>query len=386
MYILVYWVLLFVLKKCCGFAFAIIAVTILVMPMITVGYALAGYSAVTVNGGNTLTAEYMNANLYTKNAFSPDNDYVVSFDEDDFTPISSNVFNTGQINYTDNGSKVIQEGIYTLTPDNLFLVVRHSSGTVAQYSLDFNYAVKDDGADLEGVTCNIYLGSSDSPVTDSDSFNTGTAYRLKFDALFGDTPITTTNITGLLWISAIRLNLGYMSIFAESHSCNMHLVQSSPILDNIDFAPGDGGHDPIVSNVGSYPSIIVKSDTNTSEHNGVADANGIVNVQATVPSDINFCLRFRSYDGTAYIHILVKESNGATIYDSHNDRYYGTSGYKITNANTYIGINGAKGSLNNAGWFVSASGAISITVSNGPSSPTVPQGLVMELIFRDNPA
>ena len=167
----------------------------------------------------------------------------------------------------------------------------------------------------------------------------------------------------------------------------MHLIQTSPIFDNVDLYDEPGNpHSMTESSVSGLPSVVISSDSNTGAHNGVADSNGTVNVNLSVPTDVKFMIRLRNYgNSTAFANAEIRD-NGTKIWDSHDHYANGFWIYSGGNA-VCIGSNGIEqfsDIRNKEHWLVSTGGAISVHITNGQGM--VNQDVVLEIIFRDNPA
>ena len=267
----------------------------------------------------------------------------------------------GSISYkTESGQNVIVEDIYSIISGAHLLIA--GNGT---YSVSFEVHFYDDNGEIESES---YLFIDDTPASEC-TLQGNTQYNIQLNTFFSSSAFSGTVRCNLI-LRVYALHNG--CTYDDMNDCATIEVHDDPVADLIDVTEGSGiGGEYIktTTTVGGVPQVIISNSTNTNGQ-GVADADGNINIILNIPANTPFCIKIwnrESYDIRADIVVSNIIINGSSTSHSYNNQNLG-SGFAryfchyTYRGSTYWSTTNLNNVVNNNGWFYSSNGSVTISI------------------------
>ena len=309
---------------------------------------------------------------------------------DSFTVIlysDTNIFN-GSISYEviGGGTRIIAN-LYTLISGAHLMIYGN-----ATYTLSFEFHIYDENGEL---VADAYLFINDNPANEVE-LEPNVEYDIQLNVVF-----TAISFSGAL---SCELTLQVLAIhnsctYDEDGNCATIEVHDDPLVEIIDVTEGEGVEGDYVktsSTFGGNPQVIISNSTNATGE-GVADADGNINIVLNIPANTPFCIRIwngESYDIRANITINNIMIDGIAKNHKYNNQklgsgfpryfcHYTTTG---TFGSEYWSTTNLDNVKNNNGWFYSSNGSVTISIDahydDGQGNKA--QNVRLSVIFRDS--
>lgn len=349
-------------------ALAIASVAIMVAQPMAIGFASASYSATTVNTGNSISADYFTAGLYTYRG-SGDPDFIMDYSSSNFATLTVAAFDQGRIPYTeeDDDTYKVHNGITNTAINNLYIAITsipHHTMVGSTFSLSYTVT----GIAEAGFTGNATLvWGGGSPAIELNK-----AYRLHLS--LSDLEYSGTQVPQMTISVAITLTDNNSACYASANN-KVTFVVATPVdefkteLDNANQDLSDQGMgfytDPGNTSTGEPAGVYIQNSTSQTHSIAAEDyGNSSIDVDIVVPDGIHFCVYVTLkkaanwFSERSEVTVGIKKMRSAGDPDSKEDdvvvRNYGSTklvaewGVFISNdVKKYIYLNGSGTGLTN---------------------------------------
>lgn len=383
---------------------AIIAVAMMLSMPITVGYAATGYSAVTVNTGNSVSSSYFTVGLYTctnesTNTYVSTNNLLKSSMDLELKRIGTDTYqafgapvvsaNMLFLQVTENPS-----GSYTYTADAEGSTVTYTDNTGTHEVQGVTFSVSVSERKTEGA--DIYY----DPVT---TFDSSQKYRVNIIVSFSSQSIVPgTNVGGEIQCDLtfnISLSVHRVisnGVFAQGSeytaTLNEHTESQSVIEGNGNgVVPGDDSHTYYLTDVtNKYEDEGFQAVNISNEGNPGIMSRGNANVSIVMPLGTKFIIHFDASGGAPKNKLAIKIYNADQSGHKTGNPIYSTTGDGLSvNKSVYVYrqnsniTTGNSAPASDSGWFVVSSQygvVIEFTSKNGnnPSADKAVVDIVMK--------
>ena len=373
---------------------AVSAIVILAMP-VAEGFALpAGYFATTVCSGNSVSAEYFTISFYTYNDFENESPSIVeNYSINDFTPLSGTAFSSEKIKYSTNGSQKVINGSFTLTEDNLYMIIMGNDEdyTIANGGLSVSITGLGQSASITN-TLTVGVSTSNYHMTNSNAYHVSLVSDISYTYTGEDPEVTVS-------MSITSVIVGKSSGAYAVAPYELELASSGIVSDLTELNSGEGSDfDPETGNYSITPSSQTYS-SGGSEYDAVGisangtggylTSDGTVDFTLYIPANKEFVVMIKSVNHKGYLTLNVTCMNNQiqktyagdfTVNGNKQIFCYPTNPSNSTGITTHSTFD-----PNYAYWhWFSSDGNITLHVTNRQGY-SVADNIRLDIIMRDKP-
>ena len=301
--------------------FTISAVATFLLPSFTVGYASAvSYTATTVCSGNSVTADYFTANLYSDAQCTVPKDHLLL---------------SGNIEYTVTGTTYTIQNNTVISDASTYLKINSNHETdpneTDPYTISANFSCSLGNTPVNNATLTIQSGSTFSFVAGSATANISddVAYPLTLKI-----SNVSANLNAAPTILDVEITIMISDNISASYVGDKSITISGPIVinnnesamisleqinsNNESFSSGDYTFNEVTqgSTHGGQPSSSFAVEIRSRDQSGIAATDGSVNFTINVPGDTKFAVCCYSSTGSNGSIIITVNSKSATLTES----------------------------------------------------------------------